>query len=89
MTAECRACRRPLSRPSPDGLGPVCRRRLRPATTTVPGPAGREPLDHAALADAGQLAIPIQPALPRPRPRWARRLDQPTRDLPDIANYRA
>lgn len=89
MTAVCAACRRPPRRPSPDGLGPVCRRKHRPATTAVPGPAGAHPpLDHAALAAADQLTIPVQPALPRPRwPRRARQLARPTHTLPDIATY--
>ncbi|MFB6846227.1 hypothetical protein ACFCXS_15380 [Streptomyces sp. NPDC056373] len=29
--AECTECGRPLKRPSDDGLGPVCRRKLRAA----------------------------------------------------------
>ncbi|MEU8721493.1 hypothetical protein [Streptomyces antimycoticus] len=29
--AECTECGRPLKRPSIDGLGPVCRRKLRAA----------------------------------------------------------
>lgn len=29
--AECTECGRPLKRPSADGLGPVCRRKLRAA----------------------------------------------------------
>lgn len=32
--AECTECGRPLKRPSDDGLGPVCRRKLRAARAT-------------------------------------------------------
>ncbi|MEU9498214.1 hypothetical protein [Streptomyces sp. NPDC048196] len=70
---DCEMCGRPLRRPSPDGLGPRCRRKKRAAepesdrTTTVPG---RHWLDHAALAAAGQTAIPIQPAFSDCEPAW-------------------
>ncbi|MFJ4637544.1 hypothetical protein ACIP69_18205 [Streptomyces hygroscopicus] len=86
MTARCRSCHRPLRRPSPDGLGPVCRRaQVGPTTSTLPHP-GAEPLDHAALAASGQLAIPFQAYLPAPIPS-ARRRGRHIHCLPDIANY--
>lgn len=67
MSARCGWCGRPLRRPSPDGYGPVCRGRLIPTTPTHSTTlAGRERLDHAALADHGQTAIPVQPELPDP-----------------------
>ncbi|WP_431999288.1 hypothetical protein [Streptomyces sioyaensis] len=72
---ECEDCGRPLRRPSPDGLGPVCRRKKRPeATEPSRTTAGhRQLLDHAALADAGQLAIPVQPTLDACELTWRRR----------------
>lgn len=64
MTARCAACRRRLTRPSPDGLGPTCRRRLAPPPARAgPHDQPRPALDHAALDAAGQLAIPVQLAL--------------------------
>ncbi|MFG2400736.1 hypothetical protein [Streptomyces lydicus] len=74
MTARCEDCGRPLRRPSPDGLGAKCRRKARAAaarpdrTAAVPT---RPPLDHAALAAAGQLAIPVQPSLADCEPTWS------------------
>lgn len=56
---RCDVCGRPLRRPSPDGLGPVCRRNLlaRPGDR---GPSTAHPLDHPRLARHGQLTIPVQ-----------------------------
>lgn len=58
--ARCRACRRALRHPSPDGYGPVCRRRLAPSPGQTPGHTDRpEP-------GPGQTAIPVpahQPSL--------------------------
>lgn len=34
--ARCTDCHRRLTRPSPDGLGPICRRRRAPATPPQP-----------------------------------------------------
>jgi hypothetical protein len=66
---RCRSCNRPLCRPSPDGLGPVCRRAHQPGPAdTTPGPnptPTARRLDHTGLAAAGQLTIPIQPSFPR------------------------
>ncbi|GAA4706225.1 hypothetical protein [Streptomyces youssoufiensis] len=87
MSATCRDCGRPLRRPSPDGLGPRCRRKLRTPPAGGPAQGDQPALDHAGLAAAGQLAIPIQPTLPA-RPLWADRLPGRRADtLPDIATY--
>lgn len=47
--ARCTDCRRRLHRPTPDGLGPVCRRRRAPATPphpTIPAlPTHADPID--------------------------------------------
>ncbi|GAA1065260.1 hypothetical protein [Streptomyces asiaticus] len=86
MTARCNACRRPMLRPSPDGLGPVCRARLTPKAATIPAPSGGEPLDHAALAANGQMVIPVAAFLPAAIPS-ARRRGRPVHNVPDIATY--
>jgi len=58
--AECTECGRPLKRPTVDGLGPVCRRKLRAERAEqapAPTPARREPgpgqldLDDQAAED--------------------------------------
>lgn len=70
---KCEDCGRPLRRPTPDGLGPVCRRKKHPADTE-PGRATaaavHRPPDRAALAATGQLAIPVQPTLDDCEPTW-------------------
>lgn len=55
MTARCRSCRRRLLRPSPDGYGPVCRRRAQPP---VPPAAVVRVTSSGPIPN--QLAIPIQ-----------------------------
>lgn len=50
MTRRCRGCGRRLSRPSPDGLGPVCGRRLTPTPTAQPD-------TPAPATTAGQLEL--------------------------------
>ena len=59
---ECRDCRRPLLRPSPDGYGPVCRRkhaplppRPVPRVTSLPRRANR------ARAIPGQTELDLEP----------------------------
>jgi hypothetical protein len=65
VTRRCLYCGRRLRQPSPDGFGPTCRRNLLSPTPRAALPTPDESdLDHAALAAAGQLAIPVQPALP-------------------------
>lgn len=66
LTRSCSMCGRALRRPAPDGYGPVCRRKLHPPTPTPTAPAAAPPLDHAGLAAAGQLAIPLPEPLPYP-----------------------
>lgn len=83
---RCRSCRRPLRRPAPDGLGPVCRRRLSPAAPPAPSvPDLGQPPDAVGLEAAGQLPLPgagPQP-LPRPPPELrGRHAGRPTDDLP-------
>lgn len=58
MTARCALCARRLRVPSPDGYGPVCRRKLRPA-----GTAGQEDAPARPVAGPGQTAIAYQPTL--------------------------
>ncbi|GHA20046.1 hypothetical protein ACFOOM_09995 [Streptomyces echinoruber] len=53
----CRACRRPLRAPSPDGYGPKCRRKTRPPGTRA------LPVDLYALAEQPRPATPGQLAL--------------------------
>lgn len=67
MTASCGACKRRLRQPSPDGLGPKCRRKLHPPTprTTQAPVASTTQLDHQQLTAAGQLTIPENP-MPEP-----------------------
>lgn len=70
---KCEDCGRPLRRPTPDGLGPVCRRKKHPPAAEPDRAAAaalHRPLDHAALAAAGQLAIPVQPTLADCEPTW-------------------
>lgn len=62
MSQRCRSCRRQLRLPSPDGLGPKCRRAQQPpkpkpapAATNAKSPARP---DHNQLTAAGQLTIP-------------------------------
>lgn len=55
--ARCAACGRPLRRPSPTGLGPVCARRLNPTPTRRP--AIRTP-DTPPGPIPGQVEIPLQ-----------------------------
>lgn len=67
---RCDDCGRPLRRPSPDGLGPVCRRKHNP------DPNHRSSMSRPA-AQSGQLAIPVQPSFSDYDPSWAR--TQPSR----------
>lgn len=60
MTARCALCARPLRVPSPDGYGPVCRRKLTPAAGRT---AGREDVPARPVAGPGQTAIAYQPTL--------------------------
>jgi hypothetical protein len=64
MTARCALCARPLHRPSPDGYGPRCRRKLAVPT------AGRADVPTPGIGHVpGQTAIRIPPwqmALSRP-----------------------
>lgn len=80
-------CGRQLRRPSPDGLGPKCRRATRPQpaahATTTPATA---PLDHDALAAAGQTTIPL-PGLTPPEVPARRRRGRGTTTLPDLSTY--
>lgn len=61
MSPSCWYCGRSLRRPSRDGLGPTCRRNLHPDRNPrrLPQATDDGDIDHAALAAAGQLAIPI------------------------------
>lgn len=55
----CRDCRRPLRRPRPSGLGPVCERKQRVPRATIPAP-------RAADVLPGQTELPLtdlQPTL--------------------------
>ncbi|GCD38000.1 hypothetical protein OEIGOIKO_05810 [Streptomyces chrestomyceticus JCM 4735] len=75
---RCDDCGRPLRRPSPDGLGPVCRRKHGPQPDhRERSTSAARPLDHHDLARHGQLAIPIQPSFSDCEPSWAR--TQPSR----------
>ena len=62
MIARCALCARRLRVPSPDGYGPVCRRKLTPAAGRT---AGQEDVTGTAPGD-GQTALPVQLTLPRP-----------------------
>lgn len=78
MTARCCAmCGRALTAPSPDGLGPGCRRKTRPAVAT-PGRSD-------ARAGPGQLALVVPEPLPAtyrpPVIRGRHVTDVPTGDL--------
>lgn len=64
MIPRCRACGRRMRRPAADGLGPVCRRRLRPSTA-----APRLELPPPVPAAAGQLAFD-EPATTVPCSEW-------------------
>jgi hypothetical protein len=70
MTTHCGLCKRTLRRPSPDGLGPKCRRKLHPpkprATAAPVASAGQ--LDHEQLTAAGQLTIPENHMPDQPTP---------------------
>ncbi|CAM5682687.1 MULTISPECIES: hypothetical protein [Streptomyces] len=68
---RCDDCGRLLRRPSPDGLGPVCRRKH------VPEPDRRGSKTSRPVADPGQLTIPIQTSFSDCEPSWAR--PQPSR----------
>ena len=70
MTTRCEDCGRPLRRPSPDGLGPRCRRKARAEPDRTATTPVRRPLDHAALLAGGQTTIPIQPVLSDCEPGW-------------------
>lgn len=59
MTARCALCARRLTRPSPDGYGPRCRRKLTPAAGRT---AGREDSTRP-VPGPGQTAIAYQPTL--------------------------
>ena len=55
----CRDCGRPLRRPRPSGLGPVCERKQRPPRATIPAPRPDDVLP-------GQTELPLtdlQPTL--------------------------
>lgn len=61
--SRCAACGRPLRRPSPSGLGPVCARRLQPAPARPRSIRATEP---PAEPIPGQVEIPLthfQPTL--------------------------
>jgi hypothetical protein len=58
--SRCAACGRPLRRPSPTGLGPVCARRLQPTTRR---PAIRTP-DAPPEPIPGQTELPLIPFQP-------------------------
>ncbi|MDK1473658.1 hypothetical protein QNO07_09520 [Streptomyces sp. 549] len=57
---RCRDCHRPLTRVSPDGYGPVCRRRRR-LGDPLGGAHGLRP-----VPGGGQLALPVAETLPSP-----------------------
>lgn len=80
--ARCRACKRRLSRPSPDGLGPVCRRARQPQTAR---PTQLE-LPASVPAADGQLALAFEEPAPRAVPcgEWPlpRTLLRPTVTVP-------
>jgi hypothetical protein len=52
---RCAACRRRLRRPTPTGLGPVCERRLNPATPRA-SPAA---IDGPVPMVPGQTELPL------------------------------
>lgn len=60
--ARCRACNTPMRHPSPDGLGPKCRRnqrqRHRGSRTGQAAAAARKRLTPPAPPAPGQLTIP-------------------------------
>ncbi|WP_275462092.1 hypothetical protein [Streptomyces noursei] len=70
MTIPCIDCGRTLRRPSSDGRGPICRRQHQTPAGPDEHPRPGIPLDHAALAAAGQLAIPILPTFSDCAPAW-------------------
>lgn len=59
--SRCAACGRPLRRPSPSGLGPVCARRLQPAPARPHSIRATEP---AVVHCEGQTALDLQPMQP-------------------------
>lgn len=59
--SRCAACGRPLRRPSPSGLGPVCARRLQPAPARPHSIRATEP---PAEPIPGQTELPLQPFQP-------------------------
>jgi hypothetical protein len=67
--SRCSACGRPLSRPSPSGLGPVCARRLGITPARRPARLRRpvvRPVDAPPEPIPGQVEIPLthfQPTL--------------------------
>ena len=61
MTARCALCARRLRRPSPDGYGPRCRRKLRPVRTA----GGADVVPGAGIRRAHAVP-PQQLTLPRP-----------------------
>ena len=55
---RCRECHRPLRRPSPSGLGPVCERRRN--AQPLPVPAARVPTAGPVPAIPGQVELPLR-----------------------------
>lgn len=56
---RCLKCRRPLHNPSPDGLGPKCRRKLRRATRTEAAHPKWQVAKAAELLELGAV-IPLR-----------------------------
>ncbi|WIC89764.1 hypothetical protein SEA_SOJO_46 [Streptomyces phage SoJo] len=56
----CRACRRPLTAPSPDGYGPKCRRKHQPPAVRARRPRRprRAPIEQPTLDDAQEQQHP-------------------------------
>ncbi|MFH8752974.1 hypothetical protein ACH4GK_17735 [Streptomyces rimosus] len=78
---RCDDCGRPLRRPSPDGLGPVCRRKHAPSRPR------RGSSTSLPAAQPGQLAIPVQPSFSDYDPIWtwpqpSRRRRRPITTIP-------
>jgi hypothetical protein len=59
---RCRECHRPLRRPSPSGMGPVCERRRNARPTPVP--AARTPTAAPVPSIPGQTELPLIPFQP-------------------------
>lgn len=85
MTTRCRDCGRPLTRPSLDGLGPVCRRKYAASRSGLGSGASPAVLDHDGLAAAGQTTIPMTEFADTVPAR--RRCGRGTTTLPDVATH--